>query len=172
MGEFEPDTPEPSGEGNGLMYLEIAKMLKDELGARRETQAQAVKQNPPKRIALPQPTPNPEPQALPEVTREPKIEAAPAAIEEPEELPSLSEELAQAGPEEAAAILADCFEQWTPEQQKAAIDAFMSAPVSSVDTDPVIDTPSLTEVIDNGEIEKDEEESRSEEEKETHLFDM
>lgn len=60
-------------------------------------------------------------------------------IEPEEELPSIVDELIEAGPQETAEVLAEVLQAWTPEQQQEAFQAMMSAGSARVDNDDSIE---------------------------------
>jgi hypothetical protein len=115
MREFAQDAA-PGGEGelsSGAMYLEMAKMLKEELGQRRESNA---KQRGPvthrQRLALPGK----------QAKSEPDDDREQESDDDEEEAMSIVDELVEAGPKQTVAILFDTLSQWSPEKQKEAID--------------------------------------------------
>jgi len=121
MKEFASEAaPDTGGDGmNASNYLEIAKLFKDELGERRKLVKAAQE---PKRIATPG-IDAPPAQVIPEKTQSATAPAPEQTQTEEEEI-TIAEELAEAGPETTAAILAETFERWSPEQRQEAFMYF------------------------------------------------
>jgi len=124
MKDFAQDAaPEVAGASEGMGakdYLEIARMFKDEIGERRKVVAAAAE---PKRIQLPAATAPPAAQ-LPTANPAPIAPVAQEPDDDDDDGPTIADELAEAGPETAAQIMADAFDRWTDEQKQEAIGYF------------------------------------------------
>jgi len=135
--EMKEFTDKHGGEGGteGIDYGEMFKLFREELSERRAENRERENKRPPLKLPGSTQTTTQTTTQTNQTPAQPAqtVQAVQTPEPEDEDEITLSEELAGLGPEGAAEVVADVLNQFSPLEQKAAIDALMKAAEPAAD---------------------------------------